>query len=61
VNLEPNRTGFEPDGQFVFVEYRAEEPQVPINALHRSSEAQVKREAAAHALVVGIQPSTLRN
>jgi SAM-dependent methyltransferase len=40
-----------PGGQLVFVEYRAEDPQVPIKALHKMSEAQIKREAAAQALV----------
>ena len=49
-----------PGGQLVFVEYRAEDPNVPIKALHKMSEAQIKREAAAHALVwertVGVLP-----
>jgi ubiquinone/menaquinone biosynthesis C-methylase UbiE len=40
-----------PGGQLVFVEYRSEDPQVPIKTLHKMSEAQIKREAAAHALV----------
>ena len=40
-----------PGGQIVFVEYRAEDPKVPIKALHKMSEAQIKREAAVHALV----------
>lgn len=40
-----------PGGQLVFVEYRAEDPQVPIKALHKMSESQIKREAAVHALV----------
>jgi hypothetical protein len=35
----------------VFVECRAEDPQVPIKALHKMSEAQIKREATVHALV----------
>jgi hypothetical protein len=35
----------------VFVEYRAEDPDVPIKALHKMSEAQIKREAAVHPLV----------
>jgi precorrin-6B methylase 2 len=37
-------------GQLVFVEYRAEDARVPIKALHKMSEAQVKREASVHAL-----------
>jgi precorrin-6B methylase 2 len=40
-----------PGGQLVFVEYRAEDPNVPIKTLHKMSEAQIKREAAVHALV----------
>jgi precorrin-6B methylase 2 len=39
-----------PGGQLVLVEYRAEDANVPIKALHKMSEAQIKREAAAHAL-----------
>ena len=39
-----------PGGWLVFVEYRAEDPKVPIKALHKMSEAQVKREAALHPL-----------
>ena len=40
-----------PGGRVVFVEYRAEDRAVPIKELHKMSQAQVKREAAAHALV----------
>jgi ubiquinone/menaquinone biosynthesis C-methylase UbiE len=40
-----------PGGQLVFVEYRAEDPDVPIKALHKMSEVQIKREAAVHPLV----------
>jgi len=40
-----------PGGRLVFVEYRAEDPKVPIKALHKMSEAQVRREAAVHPLV----------
>ncbi len=40
-----------PGGLLVFVEYRAEDAMVPIKALHKMSEAQVRREAAVHALV----------
>jgi precorrin-6B methylase 2 len=39
-----------PGGRVVFVEYRAEDFSVPIKALHKMSEVQVKREAA----VVGL-------
>ena len=39
-----------PGGRLVFVEYKAEDPRVPIKALHKMSEAQIKREAAVFAL-----------
>jgi predicted methyltransferase len=39
-----------PGGRVVFVEYRAEDPQVPIKPLHKMSEAQVRLEASQHAL-----------
>ncbi len=35
-----------PSGRVVFVEYRGEDPDVPIKRLHKMSEAQVKKEAA---------------
>jgi ubiquinone/menaquinone biosynthesis C-methylase UbiE len=35
-----------PGGRVAFVEYRAEDPKVPIKRLHKMSEAQVKKEAA---------------
>jgi FkbM family methyltransferase len=40
-----------PGGRVVLVEYRAEDPKVPIRSLHRMSEAQVLREMAVHPLV----------
>ena len=48
-----------PGGRVVYVEYRAEDPTVPIRALHKMSEAQVKKEAAAHALVYERTANTL--
>jgi len=39
-----------PGGRLVFVEFRAGDASVPIKALHTMSEAQVRREAAVHAL-----------
>jgi len=39
-----------PGGRLVFVEYKAEDPRVPIKQLHKMSEAQIKREAAVFAL-----------
>ena len=35
-----------PGGRVVFVEYRAENPKVPIKRVHKMSEAQVRKEAA---------------
>jgi ubiquinone/menaquinone biosynthesis C-methylase UbiE len=39
-----------PGGRAVFVEYKAEDPLVPIKPLHKMSEAQIRREAAVFAL-----------
>jgi SAM-dependent methyltransferase len=39
-----------PGGRVVFVEYKGEDPRVPIKPLHKMTEAQVKREAAPHGL-----------
>ena len=39
-----------PGGRLVFVEYRAEDRNVPIKTLHKMSEAQIRREAAPHPL-----------
>jgi ubiquinone/menaquinone biosynthesis C-methylase UbiE len=39
-----------PDGRVVFVEFRAEDPKVPIKEVHKMSEAQVRKEMAAHPL-----------
>lgn len=36
-----------PGGRVVFVEYRKEDPKVPIKLVHKMTEAQVKREASA--------------
>ena len=38
--------GLKPGGRVVWVEYRAEDPSVPIKPLHKMSEAQVRKEAA---------------
>ena len=34
----------------VFVEYKAEDPKVPIKPLHKMSEAQIRKEAEVFAL-----------
>ena len=36
-----------PGGRLVLIEYRGEDPSVPIKALHKMTEAQAKREMAA--------------
>jgi ubiquinone/menaquinone biosynthesis C-methylase UbiE len=41
-------TALKKGGQIVFVEYRGEDPDVPIKVVHKMSEAQVKREMAVH-------------
>jgi len=40
-----------PGGRVVFVEYRGEDPSVPIKSLHKMTEAQVRLEASQHPLV----------
>jgi SAM-dependent methyltransferase len=40
-----------PGARLFFVEYRAEDPKVPIKRLHKMSEAQVRREAMRHELI----------
>ena len=42
-----------PGGRIVFVEFRGDDPTVPIKALHTMTEAQVRKEAAVHPLVWG--------
>lgn len=39
-----------PNGQLVLVEYRAEDDKVPIKAIHKMSEAQIKAEMRVHPL-----------
>ena len=48
-----------PGGKVVFVEYRAEDARVPIKPLHKMSIAQIRLEAAQHALVYERTASTL--
>jgi hypothetical protein len=37
-----------PGGRLVLVEYRGEDPSVPIKRLHKMTEAQVRKEMAVH-------------
>lgn len=39
-----------PGGRIAFLEYRAEDPKVPIKPLHKMTEAQVRKEAELHGL-----------
>ena len=48
-----------PDGRIAYIEYRMEDPRVPIKIAHKMSEAQVRKEAAAHGLVWERTASTL--
>ena len=41
------RRALRPGGRLILVEYRAEDPSVPIKRLHKMSEAQVRRELEA--------------
>ena len=40
-----------PGGRVVFVEFRAEDPRVPIKPLHKMSETQIRREAEQNGLI----------
>lgn len=40
--------GLKKGGRLVFIEYRKEDPKVPIKELHKMSEEQVKKEVALH-------------
>lgn len=42
--------GLKPGGKLVLVEFRAEDPQVPIKALHKMSVAQLRREMSVQPL-----------
>ena len=48
-----------PGGRIAYVEYRLEDSRVPIKTAHKMSEAQIRKEAAAHALVWERTASTL--
>lgn len=46
--IENMINGLKQGGRIVFVEYRKEDPAVPIRAVHKMSEEQVKKEMTAH-------------
>lgn len=43
-------TALKPGGRVVFVEFRAEDPNVPIKLVHKMSQAQVRKEMKPHPL-----------
>lgn len=49
-----------PGGRIVFVEFRGEDPNVPIKTVHKMTEEQVKKEMSVHPLVhaetIGVLP-----
>jgi ubiquinone/menaquinone biosynthesis C-methylase UbiE len=48
--IEAMIRGLKPGGRIVFVEFRGEDPKVPIKTLHKMTEAQVKKEMSTHSL-----------
>ncbi|MEY2407810.1 MAG: hypothetical protein QOF48_480 [Verrucomicrobiota bacterium] len=48
--MEATLRGVKPGGRIVFVEFRAEDPSVPIRPVHKMSEAQVKKEMSVFPL-----------
>ena len=48
--LQSLMSALRPGGRIVLLEYRAEDPNVPIKPLHKMSEAQIKREAGVFPL-----------
>ena len=46
--IENMIAGLKPGGRIVFVEYRKEDPKVPIKEVHKMSVEQVKKEMTAH-------------
>jgi ubiquinone/menaquinone biosynthesis C-methylase UbiE len=51
--------GLKPGGRLVFVEYRKEDPKVPIKEVHKMSEEQVKKEMSAHPELVHAETLTI--
>lgn len=48
--LEALKVALKPGGRLVLVEYRAEDDSVPIKPIHKMTQAQIRREVAAHGL-----------
>ena len=47
---ETNFLFLKPGGRIVFVEFRGEDPNVPIKRVHKMTEAQVRKEMSIHPL-----------
>ncbi len=58
--IEAMVKALKPGGRIVFVEFRGEDPAVPIKEIHKMTEAQVKKEMGLHPLTheetIGILP-----
>ena len=48
--MEGITRSLKPNGRVIFVEFRQEDPNVPIKLLHKMSEAQLRKEMAVHPL-----------
>jgi SAM-dependent methyltransferase len=53
------RDSLKPDGRVAFVEYRKEDPNVPIKEVHKMSVAQLEKEMTAVGLVRVLRIETL--
>ena len=51
--LESIVRALKPGGRVAFVEYRGEDDNVPIKALHKMTERQIRLEAGKHSLALG--------
>jgi hypothetical protein len=58
--MESMVKGLKPGGRIVFVEFRMEDPKVPIKLVHKMTERQVIKEMGPHALehveTIGVLP-----
>lgn len=58
--IEAMIRALKPGGRIVFVEFRAEDPAVPIKPVHKMSEAQIRKEMSLHPLeyekTIGVLP-----
>jgi len=53
--IEQMLAALKPGGRIVFVEFRGEDPNVPIKAVHKMTEEQVKLEMTAHPALEFVQ------